>query len=221
MEMSKVVAYIRVSSAGQEDGDGMSRQMAAIDSYCQKNGHQIVQVFREIKTGTSDLAERPAMSEMIQYLSDHDDCRTVIIERIDRLARDLVIQEGIIGKFQSLNLSLVSTCEPDLDSMEPSRKFIRQILGAVAELDRSMIQAKLKSGRDRKRAESGRCEGRKPYGHYENEGEVLLCIRTMHGNNETDTTITNWLNDTGIKTRSGGKWVPATVARIRKRTVPA
>jgi DNA invertase Pin-like site-specific DNA recombinase len=154
---------------------------------------------------------------MIQYLCNHAECTTVIIERLDRLTGDLVIQESIIGKFQGLNLSLVSTCEPDLCSTDPSRKFIRQVLGAVAELDRSLIVAKLKSGRDRKRAQTGRCEGRKPYGHYGNEGEILLRIRTMNANGETDTAITNWLNDSGIRTRSGGRWFVATVGKIRKR----
>jgi DNA invertase Pin-like site-specific DNA recombinase len=157
------------------------------------------------------------MSEMLEFLRESKDCRTVIIEKLDRLARDLVIQEGIIAKHQNFGLEIFSTCEPDLCSNDPSRKFVRQILGAVAELDRSLIVAKLKSARDRIRAETGKCEGRKRYGTNEYERNVLAEIRAMKARGVTDSAITTWLNMSGIKPRFGKKWHPATIARIRKR----
>jgi len=218
--LTPVVAYVRVSSPGQEDGDGIPRQVAAITLYCEKNGYEIVRIFREVKTGTSDSDERPAMSEMLEFLRTHDgECRIAVIERLDRLARDLVIQEGIIGKFQRLNLSVVSTCEPDLCSNDPSRKFVRQILGAVAELDRSLIVAKLKSARDRKRLEEGRCEGRKPYGVDDNERKVLEEIKRLKTEGVNVTAIASWLNASGVKPRIGYQWHPATISKICKRVV--
>jgi DNA invertase Pin-like site-specific DNA recombinase len=61
-----------------------------------KGNYQIVRVFREVKSGTVEGGDRPAMSRMIELLRGHDSCRTVIIERLDRCARDLVIQEGTL-----------------------------------------------------------------------------------------------------------------------------
>jgi hypothetical protein len=39
---------------------------------------------------------------------------------------------------------------------------VRQILGAISQFEKASLVAKLRHARDRKRAELGRCEGRKP-----------------------------------------------------------
>ena len=39
---------------------------------------------------------------------------------------------------------------------------VRQVLGAISEFEKASLVAKLKAARDRKRAATGRCEGRKP-----------------------------------------------------------
>ena len=49
------------------------------------------------------------------------------------------------------------------DSSDPSRKMMRQIAGSFAEYDKARLVAKLKAARDRKRAETGKCEGRKSW----------------------------------------------------------
>jgi len=43
----------------------------------------------------------------------------------------------------------------------PTAIFIRQVLGAVARLDKAMTVAKLRGACQRKKAATGRCEGRK------------------------------------------------------------
>ena len=44
----------------------------------------------------------------------------------------------------------------------PTAQMVRSILGAVSEFEKSTVLARLKSGRVKKRKETGRCEGRKP-----------------------------------------------------------
>ncbi len=88
------------------------------------------------------------------------------------------------------------------------------MLGVFAELDRKTIVLKLRAARNRRKAQTGRCEGRKPFAHYEGESEIrnrILELRRSGGNYES---IANRLNVDGIKTRSLGKWYPATVRRI-------
>ena len=55
---------------------------------------------------------------------------------------------------------------------------------------------------------------RKPFGHYEGEAKVLGRIKYLHGCGGNYEGIANTLNGEGFKTRSGGKWFPATVRRI-------
>ena len=50
--------------------------------------------------------------------------------------------------------------EPDLvedDPTNPTRKLVRQIMGAIAEYEKSLIVLKLRGARMRMRAKAGRC----------------------------------------------------------------
>ena len=56
---------------------------------------------------------------------------------------------------------------------------MRQIMGAIAEYDESMVVLKLRGARQRMRAHGGRCEGAKPYGTQPGEAESLATIQTL------------------------------------------
>jgi len=51
-----------------------------------------------------------------------------------------------------------------LFSDDPTRKLMRQMMGAIADYEKSMIVLKLRGAPARKKARTGRCEGRKPMG---------------------------------------------------------
>ena len=65
------------------------------------------------------------------------------------------------------------------DSDGPTRRLIRQVLGAVAEFDRRVTVMKLRAARERKRSRGERCEGRKPFGISPGEAETLTRIREL------------------------------------------
>src|SRR5208337_444952 len=214
----KCVAYLRVSGAGQSDKDGFPRQSAAIAEYAEKHGYEIVQTYQETFTGTDD--DRPTMRRMLDDLiRSNIGVKTVIVEKVDRLARDLIVQESIIAKFQNYRLTLLSSCEPDLCSDDPSRVFIRQVLGAVAQLDRSLIVRKTRAARERIRATGAKCEGAKIFGdpRYPQEKAVLENIVAMAKDGLKCSQIAKNLNRSGITARRGGKWFPIQVGRIVKR----
>jgi DNA invertase Pin-like site-specific DNA recombinase len=138
-----------------------------------------VKVYREEGvSGTTDWENRSAFSEMMVALLANG-TRTVLIEKLDRLARDLMVQESIIADFKRKGLTIISVAEPDLCSDDPSRKLIRQILGAFSEYEKTMIVLKLRGARVRKRAANGVCEGRKPYGTRPGEAEVISRILSL------------------------------------------
>ena len=83
----------------------------------------------------------------------------VLIERLDRLARDLMVQETIIGDLRKRSFDLISVCEPDLLQADPTRVLMRQIFGAIAQYEKAMIVAKLRGARQRIRDEL-RCHRR-------------------------------------------------------------
>jgi DNA invertase Pin-like site-specific DNA recombinase len=221
--MKKAFAYLRVSGKGQVEGDGFERQLLAIESYAAKNGMEIVQVFREEGvSGTTDWDDREAFTEMMALLMSNG-TRTVLVENLSRLARDLMIQESIISDFKRKGLELVSVAEPDIMAADdPSRVFIRQVLGAFHQYEKSLLVAKLKGARIRTKAKIGVCEGRKAYGFRANEKPVIERIVKLRREGLPLEAIATSLNTVGIDgtpvpTRAEKQWSAVQVNRVLAR----
>lgn len=212
--MTKAYGYLRVSGKAQVEGDGFPRQLAAIKGYAAEHGVRIVKVFREEGvTGTKESADRPAWSDLMTALHSNS-VRTVIIEKLDRLARDLMVQETIVADLRKHGFELVSVAEPDLMANDPTRILVRQMMGAVAQYEKSQIVLKLRGARMRKRAKDGRCEGRKPYGFYVGEAETVKHLRSLRAEGFGFDRIAARMNEEGIPTRTGRPWHGVVVNRI-------
>ena len=207
--MTDVFAYLRVSGPSQLRGDGFRRQFIAIRKYCVANQLHIVRIFKERGIcGATELENRPALSELFNAL-ESDGVKAVVIERLDRLARDLMVQETIIADMQKSGYVLHSSCEPDLCSIDPSRVLVRQIFGAIAQYEKCMIVLKLRGARQRKKARGERGEGRHAYGEKPGEEVTLQRILALQSTGHSTRAIANFLNTAGDATRMGGTWKPA------------
>ncbi len=214
--MTKAFAYLRVSGKGQITGDGFTRQLGAIKQYSASRDIKIVRVFQENGiTGERETMDRPAWAEMMTALHSNG-VRTIIVEKLDRLARDLMVQEAAIADLQKHCFTLVSVAEPDLMANDPTRVLMRQLMGAVAQYDKSQIVAKLRGARMRKRAKEGRCEGRKPYGFYDGEDAVVDRMKSLRAEGLGYDRIAAQMNTEGLPTRSRGRWHGLMVNRILK-----
>jgi DNA invertase Pin-like site-specific DNA recombinase len=212
--MTKAHAYLRVSGKGQVEGDGFTRQLKAIREYAAAHDTKIVNVYREEGvSGTKESADRPAWSELMTALHSNG-VRAVIVERLDRLARDLMVQETIVADLRKHGFELVSVAEPDLMANDPTRILVRQMMGAVAQYEKSQIVLKLRGARLRKKAKTGRCEGRKPFGFFEGEAEVVDRIKALRAEGLGYDRLAARLNDAHIPTRTGRPWHGVVVNRI-------
>jgi DNA invertase Pin-like site-specific DNA recombinase len=212
--MTKAHAYLRVSGKGQVDGDGFTRQLKAIREYAAAHDVKIVKVYREEGvSGTTESANRPAWSELMTALHSNG-VRVVLIEKLDRLARDLMVQETIIADLRKYGFELVSVAEPDLMANDPTRILVRQMMGAVAQYEKSQIVLKLRGARMRKRAREGRCEGRKPFGFYPGEALALERTKSLRAEGLGFDRIAAKLNQEGVSTRTGRPWHGVVVNRI-------
>jgi DNA invertase Pin-like site-specific DNA recombinase len=213
--MLKAFAYLRVSGQSQTEGDGFPRQRAAISAYAKANGYRIEKWFEELAVaGKTEWDQRPAWTEMVFALGT---VNVIFVEKLDRLARDLMVQEHIIADLRKRHVSLISCAEPDLCVDDPTRKLLRQIMGAIAEYDRAMITAKLAGARKRMKAATGKCEGRKPYGFRPGESEVIRAMKKGRDAGYSFDAIAEHLNKNGFPSRRGGAWIGATVQKILKR----
>ena len=212
--MSTAFAYLRVSGKGQVGGDGFPRQEGAVRAYAKRHRIEIVRVFKERGvSGATDLEDRPALLEMLEALAANG-TRLVLIEKLDRLARDLMVQETIIGDLRKRGFDLVSATEPDLLQNDPTRILMRQIFGAIAQYEKAMLVAKLRGARQRVKAKRGRCEGRKPYGETDAEKVIVDRIQQMRSSGMSYRDIADTLTREGVPSRLAKRWHTTQVQRI-------
>lgn len=222
-EMQKVVAYCRTSTENQKEEKTIDLQVESLTKYASNHGMEIVEWFKD--DGVSGgLEHRPELLKLMDYLEANTDIETILIYKLDRLARDLFIQEGLIKEFTKLKRQLVSTLEPDLASNDPFRKAFRQMLGVFAEFEKAMITLRMKNGRDSS-VSKGRWHGGEVYGFDNKDGMLLINKR------EADVVkqifhlkrykrmklnkIAEHLNSQNIPTKRGTtKWWPSTIKKI-------
>jgi DNA invertase Pin-like site-specific DNA recombinase len=210
----KGFAYLRVSGRARIEGDGFTRQLQTIKRYAAAHDIKITRVFRENSiSGAKDLENRPALIELMTALHSNG-VRVVLIEKLDRLARDPMVQETIIADLRKNGFDLISAMEPDLMQDDPGRKAFRQMMGVFAEYEKSMIVMKLRGARIRMKAKTGRCEGAKPYGTFPGEAEIIERMTAMHTAGAGFDKIAAALNAESIKPRRGARWYGSTVSRI-------
>jgi DNA invertase Pin-like site-specific DNA recombinase len=210
--LRKAFAYLRVSGKSQVEGDGFPRQKAAIQKWAKANGYRIVQWFTE-EGVSGTLESRAALDAMLVALMSNG-VDTVIVEALHRFSRDLRVQENLIHQYFTNRFTLISATEPELGNDDPNRVFMRQIFGAVHQLDKSNLVLKLRAARQRTKATTGRCEGRKPFGSRDGEQKIIARMKALKDVGGNWESISKTLNAEGFKTRSGGSWFPATVRRI-------
>lgn len=217
----KVVGYCRVSTRN----GNIEIQLSAIERYGEKENLELVKIFED-QGVSGGLADRPALLEMMDYLDVNKDVKKVIIYKLDRLARDLLIQESIIQQFRKRDVELISVKEPGLLSGDSVRKLMRQLLGAFAEFEKSLITTRLKAGRRRKARKGGYSGGGSAYGYKAVKGqlevdheraETIRLIFKLRKKKMSMQKIADHLNREGIPTaRNGEKWYACGVGYILK-----
>lgn len=166
--MKRTFVYTRVSTAEQTEGDGFARQYAACKAFADKQGWSVTRTFKEQQSGADSAYDRPMLTEAM-LLCASVGASTIIVERIDRIGRDLIVCELFFRscKAQGISVYAADSGEELVNAEgDPTRKLIRQILGALAEWDKSQICCKLQAGRIRRVRETGMpCGGPVRFGH--------------------------------------------------------
>jgi len=220
---TKIIGYLRVSTENQKDEGTIDLQRNALKDYAKQNGYDLVNTFED-EGVSGGLADRAGLAEMFNYLEDkaNKEVSGVLIYKLDRLARDLYIQEHLIKKFEALKIKLISTKEPDLASNDPMRKAFRQFMGIVSELEKAFITMRLTAGRKnkiefkQKYAGGGLALGYNTKGKdlviNEKQAEVIRLIFKMKRKQHKGLReIARDLNQQGIPTARGGRWYAGTI----------
>jgi DNA invertase Pin-like site-specific DNA recombinase len=155
---------------------------------------------------------RPGFVAMLERIEGNG-VRTIIVETANRFARDLMVQEVGHAMPREREIELIAADSPGafLDDT-PTAKLVRQVLGAIAEFDKAMTVAKLKGARERKRRDTGKCEGRKS--HAEKRPEVVKEAKRLRRGRLSLREISARLADMQYLNENGQPFHPASIAAM-------
>ena len=128
-EFIRLVGYARVSTTGQET----HLQIDAL----KKAGVSVI-----YQEKTSSVGARPELHRLLDSLGKGD---CLVVYKMDRIARSLKDLMGILERVQLAGANIRSLTEP-LDTSVPVGIFMVQVLGAVAQLERSIIRERSVAG---------------------------------------------------------------------------
>jgi DNA invertase Pin-like site-specific DNA recombinase len=152
----RAAIYARVSTTN--NGQDPLVQTREMKDYCPRRGWMIVDEY--VDMGISGTKEK--RRELDRLMADAHRRRfdVVVVWRFDRFARSVSHLLRALETFQTLGIEFVSLSE-QLDTSTPTGKMVFTVLGAVAELERSLIVERVRAGMRNARAKGKRI-GRPP-----------------------------------------------------------
>jgi DNA invertase Pin-like site-specific DNA recombinase len=232
----KLVAYVRTSTRGG-NGDSLAAQEDACRRWAEAEGHEVMAVQRDDGvSGGKPVDERPGLAAALVAI-EAGDGDGILVHNVDRLARELHVQEAALDRAWRAGGRVFETFDGEIardDPDDPQRTFLRQVLGAAAQLERGLIRARLARGRRRKRERGGytggprlarpfgwrletRPDGKREYTSVPEERAALEKVRAEYDAGASLATVADRLNAAGVRTTTGGRWSRQAVATTLRR----
>ena len=137
----RVAIYARVSTNG--NGQSPEMQLRDFAEYAERRGWTVAD--RYVDVGVSGTKERRPELDRLMQDAHRRRFDVVVVWKFDRFARSVSHLLRALETFNSLGIAFVSLGE-QIDTSTPAGKMVFTVLGAVAELERSLIVERVKAG---------------------------------------------------------------------------
>lgn len=144
----RAAIYARVSTFDQEP----ENQLRELRVYCERRGWSATEYVDRGVSGAKD--RRPALDALLASAKRRK-IDVVVVWRLDRLGRNLRHLLLLLDDLNTMGVAFVSLNE-GIDATTSAGRLQLQILGAIAEFERSRIQERVKAGLARARAQGKR-----------------------------------------------------------------
>lgn len=175
--MKRAAVYLRVSTEGQtgEDRYGLPAQKEAVESYAKSKGFSIVAWYEDDGISGATI-DRPGLQDMITD-AGADAFDLVLVAKMDRIARDVFVALFVEKKLLEHDVEIHSVSEP-ISGKDPMNTAFRQMMAVFAELEKSMITARMSGGRRQKARGGGYAGGGAAIGYTAARGQKVLELDT-------------------------------------------
>jgi len=147
----RIAIYARVSTSGGHQDPEM--QLRELREYAERRDWEIFETYTD--TGVSGSKEsRPALKRlMADACQRHFDA--VLVWKLDRFGRSLRHLVNALAELEAFGVAFISLRD-NLDLSTPSGRLMFQIIGAMAEFERALIQERVRAGLRNARAKGKR-----------------------------------------------------------------
>ena len=136
----RAAIYARVSTTNGQDPTVQTRELR---EYCQRRGWDVTGEY--VDAGISGAKDsRPELNKLNSD-AHRRQFDAVVVWKFDRFARSVSHLLRALETFQALGIEFVSLTE-GVDTSTPAGKMVFTVLGAVAELERSLIRERVRAG---------------------------------------------------------------------------
>lgn len=235
--MSKKVAiYCRVSTTEQaEEGYSIDEQNIKIREYCEREGHEIYNLYEDRGISGKNITNRPGIKQLLQDATENK-FDLVIVWKLNRISRKLLDILNIVELLNKHNIAFRSLTE-NFETETPSGKLQLNIMGAIGEFERETIAENVKMGL-LARAKEGRWNGGVVLGYdlvelnnegkkrkntvlkiNEKEANTVRRIFELYSQGHGYKAVVNRINKEGHKTKRNGEFAVSTVKEILQNPV--
>ncbi len=149
----KAAIYARVSTTNGQDPTMQTRELK---EYCERRGWTISGEYVDVGvSGSKD--SRPELNRLMQAAKQRE-FDAVLVWKLDRFGRSLRHLVNALAELEALGVTFVSL-KDNLDLSTPAGRLMFQIIGAMAEFERSLIVERVRAGLRNARAK-GKTLGR-------------------------------------------------------------
>lgn len=234
---SRAIGYTRVSTLSQYSNSSLFNQSESIKNYCIRNNLELVNIFSDSASGTS---ENPQLSKALNLLYQPNDINILIVSSFDRIFRSMFHMAKLLNEFKSKNLKIISIRE-DFELGTPIGDLLINIISSISQFELNLIKDRVYRGKIAKKElfySNDPCVklflgGSIPYGYKvdkivqnsknfkvlvqdEAQQQVIFRINSELKQNKSLQEIADSLNKDEIMTQRDKKWSKTQVWRIIK-----
>jgi DNA invertase Pin-like site-specific DNA recombinase len=149
--INRVAIYARISTTNH--GQDVNMQLRELREYCERRGWTVAGEY--VDAGVSGAKDRRPELDRLMSDSHRRHFDAIAVWKFDRFARSVSHLLRALDTFRVLGIEFVSLSE-SLDTATPAGRMVFTVLGAVAELERSLIAERVRAGLRNARAKGKR-----------------------------------------------------------------